>query len=56
LCYHSKGGFNQEIAYNLPVFLRNFYYNCLIDAKKAEQPNDDGNSSKNTIATPPKVK
>ena len=37
LAYHSNGGFNQHIAYDLPVYLRRFYMKELQDAKKAEK-------------------
>ena len=32
-------GFTHSDVYNMPVYLRNFYYNELVDAKKKE--NDD---------------
>lgn len=58
LAYFSKGGFNQEIAYNLPIHLRNFYYKCLIDVieKENEANSDASNNDKNNIVHPPKVK
>ncbi len=36
LAYHSKGAFNQDIVYNLPIYLRNFYYNLLAEALEKE--------------------
>lgn len=36
LAYYSEGAFNQQIAYNLPVYLRRFYTKELQDAKKKE--------------------
>ena len=35
LCYYGNG-FTQEGVYRLPVHLRNFYYQQLVDAKKKE--------------------
>jgi hypothetical protein len=36
LCYFSQGAINVDIAYKLPVFLRNFYYHQLVDIKNRE--------------------
>jgi len=35
MCYYGHG-FNQSDLYNMPTYLRNFYYNKLVDAKKKE--------------------
>ena len=37
MIYYSNGGFNHSDVYDMPVYLRNFYYTKLTDAKKAEQ-------------------
>jgi cation transport regulator ChaB len=37
LSYHSQGAFTQEIVYKLPVHLRLFYINKLIEAKEKEK-------------------
>jgi len=36
LCYYGNGGFSPIELYELPVYLRNFYYKKLIDAKEKE--------------------
>ena len=36
LSYFSQGAVNVQIAYNLPVFLRNFYYAQLANIKNKE--------------------
>lgn len=50
LSYHSQGGFTQDIVYNLPVYLRNFYLKKLISVKeeerKAAQPKSNSPNSK----------
>jgi hypothetical protein len=35
MCYYGNG-FNQHDLYKMPTYLRNFYYNKLVEAKKAE--------------------
>lgn len=46
-CY-SEGGFTQDIVYNLPVYLRKFYINKLIDSKKKEKEQIDNVKTENT--------
>ena len=36
MIYHSGGGFNHKDVYNMPVYLRNFYYKQLLDTKEEE--------------------
>ena len=36
LVYYSKGGFDHDAAYSMPVYLRNFYLNELIETIKKE--------------------
>lgn len=57
MAYYSEGAFSQDVIYNLPVHLRNFYYNKLSEAKTKEKEQYDkssksGKSSKG-IAKPP---
>ena len=60
LCYYSQGAFTQDVAYNLPVYLRRFYIRKLVDvrtkeneeAKKAQQ---QAKSSAKKPAKPPSV-
>jgi hypothetical protein len=37
MCYHSQGGFTHSEVYNMPVYLRTFYAQQLIKAKKEEE-------------------
>lgn len=49
LAYHSNGGFDYNTAYALPVWLRNFNYKLLTEAKKEEKEEMDkatGNKNK----------
>ena len=39
LCYYGQGGFTQSEAYTLPIHLRRFYLQQVIDAKKQEKEN-----------------
>lgn len=50
LSYYSNGGFNQDIVYRLPVYLRNFYYRTLVSAKdkENEQNEEASNKAKNS--------
>ena len=41
ICYHSQGGFTHDDVYNLPVYLRTFYYKKLIEAKQKESEEMD---------------
>lgn len=43
LAYHSQGAFDQQIVYNLPVYLRRFYLNELKLAKEEERKQMDKN-------------
>jgi len=36
LSYFSNGGVNIQIAYDLPIYLRNYYYKTLVDLKQQE--------------------
>jgi hypothetical protein len=52
LAYHSQGAFTQDIAYNLPVYLRIFYLKKLIDTKEKEAMEKSNKSSNKPIARP----
>lgn len=41
MAYHSNGALNQDICYNLPLHLRNFYYKLLVDWKKKESVKEE---------------
>jgi len=34
--YHGKMGFTHTELYNMPIYLRNFYYKKLVDVRKKE--------------------
>jgi hypothetical protein len=55
LAYYSEGAFNQDIVYNLPVYLRTFYLRKLIEVKEKEQAQIEKSSDKSSpkIARPP---
>ena len=53
LCYYGNG-FIQSDVYKMPTYLRNFYYNKLIEAKKSEKKANE-TASKN-INKPSKVR
>ena len=36
ILYHSNGGFTHSDVYNLPIYLRDFYLNEIIEVKKKE--------------------
>ena len=54
LSYHSQGAINVDIAYDLPVYLRNFYYKQLIGLKERESKanKDSSSSSQKRVAKP----
>lgn len=55
LCYYGNG-FIQSDVYKMPVHLRNFYYNKLVEAKKKE--NESVQKSNRAVAqkSPSKVR
>jgi hypothetical protein len=53
MCYYGKG-FTQFDVYKMPTYLRNFYYNKLVDTKQEEKKAND-KATKN-IKTPSKVR
>jgi len=53
LCYYGNG-FIQFDVYKMPTYLRNFYYNKLIDAKKEEKKANEKANKK--IKSPSKVR
>ena len=52
LCYYSEGAFNQDIVYNLPIYLRRFYLNELKLAKEEEKKQMDKSSNSQSSAPP----
>ena len=51
LCYHSQGAFTHGDVYSMPIFLRNFYTQQLIAAKKREQEAMDKANKKSSSAS-----
>jgi hypothetical protein len=46
LMYYGNMGFNFTELYNMPVFLRNYYYRKLVDVKKKEKERHDAEVDK----------
>ena len=55
LCYYGNG-FTQADVYKMPVHLRNFYYNKLVEAKKKENESVNKAKKANNISAPSKVR
>tara|TARA_Y100000389_G_C17459510_1_gene520637 strand:- start:2795 stop:2971 length:177 start_codon:yes stop_codon:yes gene_type:complete len=55
LCYYGNG-FTQEGVYRLPVHLRNFYYNQLVDAKEKENKSAEGKNRTTSSTRGPNVR
>ena len=53
--YYCEGGFIHSDVYDMPVYLRKFYYNKLVDAKKTEKEHMEKAQQKNKskISRPP---
>ena len=51
ICYHSQGGFTHDDVYNLPVYLRTFYYKKLHEAKQREKEEHDKASKGKGMST-----
>tara|TARA_R100001594_G_scaffold90528_1_gene124921 strand:+ start:775 stop:1023 length:249 start_codon:yes stop_codon:yes gene_type:complete len=47
ILYYSQGGFTHDDVYCMPVYLRNFYYKKLGDAKQSEQKEIEKAQQKN---------
>jgi len=54
LGYYSQGAINVDIAYDLPVYLRNFYYKQLTEIKEKEssEHNKSTSSSSKRVSKP----
>ena len=46
MIYHGNGGFTHTDLYNMPIYLRNFYYKKLLDTKKEEQKQSEKATNK----------
>jgi len=46
LMYYGNMGFNFTELYNMPVFLRNYYYRKLVDVKQKEKERQDAEVDK----------
>ena len=45
-------GFTHSDVYDMPIYLRNFYYNELVDAKKKENDEMKKAQQKSKVSTP----
>ena len=41
MCYHSQGGFTHDEVYQMPIYLRRFYFEELRKYKEEEQKEHD---------------
>lgn len=41
MCYHSQGGFTHDEVYDMPIYLRSFYFEELRKYKEEEQREHD---------------
>ena len=46
MVYFSNGGFSHSDVYNMPTYMRSFYYNQLAEMKKLEKKEMDKISKK----------
>ena len=46
-------GFTHSDVYDMPIYLRNFYYNELVDAKKKENDDMKKARQKSKVSRPP---
>ena len=53
MCYYSEGAFQFMEVYQLPIYLRNFYFKKLLSVKQKE--NDKIKESKPKSSGPPKI-
>tara|TARA_R110001583_G_scaffold122733_1_gene273997 strand:- start:8444 stop:8626 length:183 start_codon:yes stop_codon:yes gene_type:complete len=53
MCYYGAGGFTFSDVYDMPVYLRNFYYQELVDIKKSESDNIKKSQQKSNSSKPP---
>jgi len=56
--YFGEGGFTHSDIYNMPIYLRNFYFKELQSVKKKEKEEMDKANKKSTPRTPniPRIK
>jgi hypothetical protein len=53
MCYYSEGAFRFMDVYQLPIYLRNFYFKKLLSVKQKE--NDKIKDGKSKSSGPPKI-
>lgn len=53
MCYYSEGAFQFTDVYQLPIYLRNFYFKKLLSVKQKE--NEKIKDSKSKSSGPPKI-
>ena len=52
---HHGHGFIHSDVYNMPVYLRNFYYNLLVDTRKKENEETKKAQNKNNSTSRPAI-
>jgi len=45
ICFYSKGGYNFETIYNMPIWLRNFIHNKMCEHYDKEKKSYDGSTN-----------
>ena len=56
ICYYGEGGFIHSDVYNMPIYLRNFYLNKLVEVKKKEKEEVDKATKKSKPPNMPRAK
>tara|TARA_Y100000401_G_C8303989_1_gene215843 strand:+ start:621 stop:794 length:174 start_codon:yes stop_codon:yes gene_type:complete len=52
MVYFSNGGFSHSDVYNMPTYMRSFYYNQLAEMKKLEKKEMDKANKKPSYSKP----
>ena len=55
LIYFSNGGFNHSDIYNMPTYLRTFYFNKMVEFKKKEKEEMDKANKKQKMPNIPRT-
>jgi len=54
MCYYGEGGFQFADVYDMPVNMRRFYFQELVEAKKKENDEAKKAQSKSRVKKPPR--
>ena len=55
LIYYGEGGFTHSDIYDMPVYLRSFYYKKLVEVKKKEEKQVQESQRKNKAPRTPNI-